>query len=358
MPSVLFNPDHTMVRKPFSEVNFLTVPESVSNCEPGVGGKNLESENADMQRILEVIKLVFEMHKGQWYGDAPYITHLFGVASRMKTVSEIIVALVHDMYEDTHCSLVASNILDSLEFAAARLLTKTSGMDFVEYIQKIKANPLARNVKIGDSSYNLESCYMPGGKRGKIQEYTQILRFLKGPDEIFKYINKPILTEVQESLRQERKEMYRNSMHLIERPSIDLDRVLKAVELAFKSHAGQWYGDAPYITHLFGVASRLTTESEIIVGILHDAFERGYCLVRESGFVNEVEFEALRLLSKPPGMTYDENIIAIGRNQLATSVKISELKFNLKTCELNGQKPENIPKYNKALAYLESITLV
>jgi hypothetical protein len=333
------------VRKLFDGSYFELPTENVQN------GKKLEvkleREAVNMERILEAVELVCTMHEGQWYGDAPYFTHLFGVASMMKTESGIIVALVHDLFEDTDCSIMQSSFLSAEEFEAARLLTKTAGLDFTKYMENIKRNPLACAVKLGDSTYNLESCMMDGGKKKNILEYTEIIRFLKSDETHFTFIKPPKQKKLAEEWSKDKVE--------IERNTIDVKRVVCAVKLACDKHIDQWYGDSPYITHLFGVAGRLTTESEIIVGILHDAFERAGCLVREVSFLNPEEFNALRLLTKAEGVTYEKNIEDIGNNLLATRVKISELKYNLKMCRINSLKSDNVMKYTRALNYLQGI---
>jgi hypothetical protein len=189
---------------------------------------------------------------------------------------------------------------------------------------------------------------MEGGKKKNIPEYTQIIRFLKSGEENFTFIQKP-------KLRNQTPKPAKNNVE-IERNSINVKRIIDAVQLASEKHADQWYGESPYITHLFGVAGRLTTESEIIVGILHDAFERGGCLVREGSFLSGEEFQALRLLTRSNGVSYQKNVEEIGTNALATKVKISELRYNLKMCRINGSKQKNVIKYTRALNYLQNIT--
>jgi glycine betaine/choline ABC-type transport system substrate-binding protein len=113
-----------------------------------------------MQRIKQALDFALVKHYNQKYGKAPYITHLFGVASRMETESEIIVALLHDVLEDTDCTvleLISECKLTDTEILVINLLNKNNYKDYWEYIDGIKKNKLATKVKLSDLRYNLES---------------------------------------------------------------------------------------------------------------------------------------------------------------------------------------------------------
>ena len=86
-----------------------------------------------------------------------HIYHPIHVAEKMKTENECIVALLHDVVEDTETTfeqlenIFSSEIIDSL-----KLLTKDNTVDYYEYIMKIKKNPIAKSVKIEDLKHNLD----------------------------------------------------------------------------------------------------------------------------------------------------------------------------------------------------------
>lgn len=102
--------------------------------------------------------IAYNAHKNQFdKSGVPYIYHPIHVAEQMKTENECIVALLHDVVEDTEITfeqlenIFSSGIIDSL-----KLLTKDNTVDYYEYIMKIKKNPIAKSVKIEDLKHNLD----------------------------------------------------------------------------------------------------------------------------------------------------------------------------------------------------------
>ena len=106
---------------------------------------------------LKAMKIAFAAHYGQ-NDDAgfPYIHHPLHVAEHMKTEKKCIVALLHDVIEDSVFSLEDLKRLgipdDCIE--AIDLLTHKEGEDYLSYIRKIKENDLARSVKLADIDHN------------------------------------------------------------------------------------------------------------------------------------------------------------------------------------------------------------
>ena len=85
----------------------------------------------------------------------PYILHPIHLAEQMDTEEECIVALLHDVVEDTDITFeelekeFSKTIIDAL-----KLLTHDKDTDYFEYIEKIKSNPLAVKVKLADLKHN------------------------------------------------------------------------------------------------------------------------------------------------------------------------------------------------------------
>lgn len=137
------------------------------------------------ERTIKAFSLACEAHGDQIYGEGtPYLVHLCGVVGRQKTESEIIVALLHDVFEDTGCLLREIGFITNEELLAIRALTKDPSRKndptyYDEYIRNIKANPIARAVKIADLKYNLDSCKEPDGKKKNIPKYETALKFLE-----------------------------------------------------------------------------------------------------------------------------------------------------------------------------------
>lgn len=102
--------------------------------------------------------IAYTAHKGQYdKSGKEYINHPLTVASFCKTEDERIVALLHDVAEDTNITLddlakfFNQNIIDAL-----RLLTHKDDTPYLEYVAKIKENELAKAVKIADLTHNMD----------------------------------------------------------------------------------------------------------------------------------------------------------------------------------------------------------
>ena len=101
--------------------------------------------------------LCFQAHKGQVdKSGLPYVFHPFHLAEQMNDEITTIVALLHDVVEDTP---VAPDDLRDQGFpeeavAAIRLMTHDKGVPYLEYVARIKENPIARTVKLADLRHN------------------------------------------------------------------------------------------------------------------------------------------------------------------------------------------------------------
>ena len=101
--------------------------------------------------------LCFEAHKEQKdKSGLPYVFHPFHLAEQMVTEETTVVALLHDVVEDTGYSLAdledmgfSKSVLDALA-----LLTHDPSVDYMDYVRAIKANPIARTVKLADLRHN------------------------------------------------------------------------------------------------------------------------------------------------------------------------------------------------------------
>ncbi len=105
----------------------------------------------------KAMKLCFEAHKNQTdQSGLPYVFHPFHVAEQMPDEKTTIVALLHDVIEDTSCTLqdlrdmgFDQDVLDALA-----LLTHDKKVPYMDYVAKIKGNPTARTVKLADLRHN------------------------------------------------------------------------------------------------------------------------------------------------------------------------------------------------------------
>jgi (p)ppGpp synthase/HD superfamily hydrolase len=105
----------------------------------------------------KALRISFDAHKEQVDKTGlPYIFHPFHLAEQMDSEDEVCVALLHDVIEDSD---MTPDILRSYGFSenimtALSLLTHDDGTEYMDYIQKIKSNPLAAKVKLADLRHN------------------------------------------------------------------------------------------------------------------------------------------------------------------------------------------------------------
>ena len=103
------------------------------------------------------ILFAFDAHRGQYdKSGLPYITHPLHVAESMETEDECVVALLHDVLEDTDITiedLTRIGITDR-QIAALKLLCHDDSVPYLEYVQAIRVDPIARTVKLADLYHN------------------------------------------------------------------------------------------------------------------------------------------------------------------------------------------------------------
>lgn len=105
----------------------------------------------------KALKICFNAHKDQVDKTGlPYVFHPFHLAEQMDTEDAVCVALLHDTVEDTDISfedLINEGFNDSI-INALKLLTHNDDTPYLEYVARIKDNPLARKVKLADLRHN------------------------------------------------------------------------------------------------------------------------------------------------------------------------------------------------------------
>lgn len=117
-----------------------------------------------MEKRLEVqlekaIKLASIKHYGQRdKSNKPYIFHLLYVMNNLDDLKAKIVGVLHDILEDTD---ITRNDLLNYGFSedivsAVEILTKSKNQKYMEYIENIKSNNIARKVKLIDLKHNMD----------------------------------------------------------------------------------------------------------------------------------------------------------------------------------------------------------
>ena len=156
--------------------------------------------------------------------------------------------------------------------------------------------------------------------------------------------------------------------------SKDMERLMTALELCRKLHAGQVDKcGQPYWIHPFTVAMSyfsgygdVKSISCTIVGLLHDIPEDTGMAVEALAQLIELtdeEIAALKLLTRQDGVSYDEYIDSIGEsgNEIAIDVKLYDLLHNMNldrfteaNITITNRDKNRFDKYEKAFDKLHS----
>lgn len=93
----------------------------------------------------------------------PYIGHPERVASQVEGDAAKATAWLHDVVEDTPLTLadLKAEGVSGEVIEAVSLLTHDSGVPYLEYVRRIKRNPIARAVKLADLRHNSDLSRLP-----------------------------------------------------------------------------------------------------------------------------------------------------------------------------------------------------
>lgn len=133
----------------------------------------------------KALKLMFEMHKNQKdNAGMPYVFHPFHLAEQMSTEEETIVALLHDIIEDTQITLedIKEMGFDDNIIVSLSLLTHKNNEDYDTYIKRIATNKTATIVKIVDLKHNSDLTrldYVTDYAYKRTKKYKKYLNYLE-----------------------------------------------------------------------------------------------------------------------------------------------------------------------------------
>lgn len=105
----------------------------------------------------KALRLCFEAHKNQVdKSGMPYVFHPFHLAEQMEDEKSTIVALLHDIVEDTNYTFddLKKMGFDNEVIEALLLMTHEDAVPYMTYVATIKKNPIARVVKLADLHHN------------------------------------------------------------------------------------------------------------------------------------------------------------------------------------------------------------
>ena len=135
-------------------------------------------------RTKRAVRLMFEAHRDQTdKGGLPYVFHPFHLAEQMTDEATTVAALLHDVAGDTGWTLedlrrmgFGDDVCDALA-----LLTHDPAVPYMDYVAAIRANPIARAVKLADLRHNsdLSRLDAPDEKAlARVEKYKKAIALL------------------------------------------------------------------------------------------------------------------------------------------------------------------------------------
>jgi len=93
----------------------------------------------------------------------PYINHPIAVANKLNGDTEKIVALLHDVVEDSATTLEDIHKAGFGDYIVKALdcITKRKGEAYDDYLLRVKNNDIAKMVKLADLSHNMDMSRLP-----------------------------------------------------------------------------------------------------------------------------------------------------------------------------------------------------
>ena len=164
----------------------------MNNFEPNNGSLNYDDyeeikEITKEESLLESARLLSQKAHSNQVDKAgiDYFTgHIQTVVSTVNSNKEKIVAYLHDAVEDTDITIERIYEEFGEEIGkAVEVITKPRKLDYTKYIAQIKANKLARVVKIADLKHNMDlSRLKVVGEKDirRVEKYRKALGVLEG----------------------------------------------------------------------------------------------------------------------------------------------------------------------------------
>lgn len=131
----------------------------------------------------EAFRIAQEAHKDQVdLSGISYINHPIIVSTMVNGSKEKIVAILHDVFEDSNIKVsdlkdyFSKDIIDALE-----VISRPKDLGYKEYIERLAKNNLARKVKIADLTHNMDLRRLDSitpNDIARLKKYHQAYKFL------------------------------------------------------------------------------------------------------------------------------------------------------------------------------------
>lgn len=131
------------------------------------------------------LKLCFEAHKDQVdKSGLPYVFHPFHLAEQMQDENTTIVALLHDVVEDTDYTLddLRATGFDDEVIGALSYMTHDPAVSYMDHVAKIREHAIARKVKLADLRHNSDITrldHVDQKALDRVAKYAQAIRLLE-----------------------------------------------------------------------------------------------------------------------------------------------------------------------------------
>lgn len=140
----------------------------------------------DYAKLLDKAAIIcVTKHQGQRdKAGCAYFQHPMRVAMRCSTDDERVVALLHDIIEDTDVTpeYLLSEGFPQYIVDAILSVTKRDGESYEDFVARAKENPIGRQVKIHDLEDNLDVMRLnevSNDAAARLTKYLKALRYLK-----------------------------------------------------------------------------------------------------------------------------------------------------------------------------------
>lgn len=134
------------------------------------------------------LKLCFAAHRDQTdKSGLPYVFHPFHLAEQMPDELTTVVALLHDVVEDTPYTLedLAKLGFPQKVLSTLARLTHDPSVPYLDYVAALKEDPIARQVKLADLRHNSDLTrldHVDDKARQRAEKYAAAIRLLEEPD--------------------------------------------------------------------------------------------------------------------------------------------------------------------------------
>jgi (p)ppGpp synthase/HD superfamily hydrolase len=136
--------------------------------------------------IEDAVSIAAGAHRGQKdKAGAPYLLHPLRMMLRMETEAAMMAAVLHDVVEDTEWTLerlreagFSEEVLEAVD-----CLTHREGESYEQFVERVRTNPVARQVKVADLEDNMNVRRMKqlGAKElERMEKYHRAWRVLTG----------------------------------------------------------------------------------------------------------------------------------------------------------------------------------